>query len=459
MTVGNLNRGDTSGSNPLLLFAAFPGEGHTNPLLSIASYLVKTGYEVVFMAPDLYQTKVEETGAGYLRVDNPLTGEVMQSFREATSLPRGLERVAGQYKAVFLDMLPMRTQSTEDALVMLQARDPSRQIIFMEDVFNSTLLPFKYGRPLPEGLSSMPKSIGFGVAPLLFESRDNAPMSLGLLPDSTVSGRQRNEALHKLAESGPFRNMIESWQGALRKLGCTVIPDGKMFSCLYTAHDYALQLCSPSLEYPLSDLPSSIKYVGLLPRKTVKPGFEYPPWWPEVERKQESKYRHVVFVSQGTLNPDYTDLILPSLDAFVERQDVLVVATLGARGTKLPSEIAVPSNARVVDYIPYDIILEYTDVFISNAGYGTFTHAVSNGVPVVLAGENEEKIEVTMRAIYADIGLSLETQTPTAEQVRKGVQKVLSDSQYKKAAVKLKMENENLDSLSLIEDKIRKLIA
>ncbi|KAK1718910.1 hypothetical protein BDP67DRAFT_393861 [Colletotrichum lupini] len=255
-----------------------------------------------------------------------------------------------------------------------------------------------------------------------------------------------------------MKPMIDAWQQAMKDTGCTAILETNIFRTCYTAHDYTLQLCSPSLEYNISDLPPSVEFAGVLPRKSAAPSFQYPSWWSEVERAQkDNQYRHVVFVSQGTVNMDYYELVLPTIEAFSQTEDILVVATLGGRGAQLPHGFIVPSNARVVDYMPYDIILECTDVFVSNGGYGALTHAVRNGVPIVLAGESEEKIEVTMRAVYAGLGVSLSTQRPSTDQIRHGVDRIFQDTKFKKAAMKLKHENDGMDALAAVERKVRAL--
>ncbi|KZL84416.1 udp-glucuronosyl udp-glucosyltransferase [Colletotrichum incanum] len=459
MTATTVNKTEsrTSGK-PLILITAFPGEGHTNPLLDIAAYLVKKGHEVVFISPPNFRGKVEEAGSEWIHTDNPLTDATFQALGAAASLPVGPERFAAQMKAVFLDTLSVRTEKTAEVLALLKARNPSRQIIFIEDIFNWSFLPFRHGRPLPQGFTEVPKTIGIGVAAVILESRDTGPVSLGLPYDSTHSGRQRNEILQDLVEKGPMKPMIDSWQEAMRRTGCTSIPDRHLFRSCYTAHDAVLQLCTPSLEYPISDLPPSVEFIGVMPRKEPSPDYRYPTWWSEVERGQENnKYRHILFVSQGTVNTDYSELVLPSIEAFANRKDVLVVAALGVRGAQLSPEFTIPLNARVMDYLPYDTILEYADVFVSNAGYGALTHSVRNGVPIVLAGETEEKIEVTMRAVYAGLGVSLATQRPTAEQVRKGVEQVLQDTKYKKAAMKLKREGDSMDALAAVEQKVKEL--
>ncbi|EXF82159.1 hypothetical protein CFIO01_00673 [Colletotrichum fioriniae PJ7] len=447
-----------TGSNPLILMAAFPGEGHTNPLLVIAAYLVKKGYEVVFVTTEDFRNKVQEAGAEWVHTDNPMNNTTFQALLEAASLPIGPERFAAQIKAVFLETLPPRTLKMEEVLVQLQTRNPDRQIIVIEDVFNWSLFPFRHGRPQPQGFNAAPKSIGIGVAAFMMESQDTGPVSLGLPADATDSGRQRNAALQQLVERGPMKPMIDAWQQAMKDTGCTAILQTNIFRSCYTAHDFTLQLCSPSLEYNISDLPPSVEFAGVLPRKPAAPSFEYPLWWSEVERAQKNnQYRHVVFVSQGTVNMDYSELVLPTIEAFTKTEDILVVATLGSRGAQLPHGFVAPSNARVVDYMPYDIMLEYTDVFVSNGGYGALTHAVRNGVPIVLAGESEEKIEVTMRAIYAGLGVSLSTQRPSTDQIRLGVDRIFQDTKFKKAAMKLKHENDGMDALAAVERKVHAL--
>ncbi|KAK1994865.1 UDP-Glycosyltransferase/glycogen phosphorylase [Colletotrichum falcatum] len=441
---------------PLILVLAFPAEGHTNPLLAIAAYLVKKHYEVVFVSSPDFRHRIEEAGAEWVHTDSPLTDELFRNLAVVEALPFGPERFAIELKTAFIDPLPLRAQKTGQVLAQLKARDPGRQIIVIEDVINMSLLPFRYGMPLPGGFTEVPRSIGIGVAAFVIESRDTAPAPYGLPPDSTDSGRLRNAILRDLVDKGPMKPLVDSWQEAMEKLGCRDFSTKQIFRCGYTAHDVTLQLCPPSLEYPISDLPPSVEFIGVLPRKAPGAGFRYPAWWPQVERRQQdNRYRHVVFVSQGTVSSDHTELLLPTIEAFAGRPDVLVVAALGARGAELPRDVAVPPNVRVLDYLPYDAILEHTDVFVSNGGYGALTHAVRNGVPVVLAGESQEKSEVAMRAVYAGLGVSLGTQRPTAEQIRKGTEEVLRDTRYRKAAMRLKSEGDSMDALAAVEAKVR----
>ncbi|MFK3979000.1 glycosyltransferase [Micromonospora sp. NPDC050397] len=100
----------------------------------------------------------------------------------------------------------------------------------------------------------------------------------------------------------------------------------------------------------------------------------------------------------------------------------------------------VPANARVAEFIPFDQLLPYTDVMVSNGGYGGVQQALSLGVPLVLAGLSEDKAEVTARAAWTGAAINLAIERPEETQIRASVEKVLNDSSYRKQAKRLRSE-------------------
>ena len=80
--------------------------------------------------------------------------------------------------------------------------------------------------------------------------------------------------------------------------------------------------------------------------------------------------RQIVAVSQGTAILDYNNLIIPTLEALENIDNVFVVAALGGKGAVLPDAVDVPQNARIADWISFDDLLPLSDVFITNGGYG-----------------------------------------------------------------------------------------
>ena len=439
----------------ILLFAAFHGEGHTAPLLNIASYMVQCGHKVVFLGGANYCQAITDIGAEYFELAGSPFKAIASRAADLANL-RGLDRAALQIATVFFTTLPERAESLCKTLETLRERHPTRQIIIVQDILNMARLPWAYGRPLPKGFTTFPKSIGISTHPMLIRSIATAPLFLGLPPDDTESGRLRNEALHRLCDAGPFETLHEARTEALQRSKCTETAKGCPFTASYTCHDAAMMLCSPSLEYDLPDKPAKIHFAGCLPPRGFDGGFSFPSWWSDVitNSRDATSRKKLIFICQGTVSRNWALLVEPAIEAFAGKDDFLVVASLGVRGSNLDPGIMIPSNVRVLDYLPYDAILPHADVFISNGGYGAFSHAVMNGVPMVLAGETEEKPEVIMRAVYAGFGYSLKTQSPTAEMVKDGVEVVLADPRYKRRAVELQEENTAMEAMERIRDKI-----
>jgi UDP:flavonoid glycosyltransferase YjiC (YdhE family) len=123
----------------------------------------------------------------------------------------------------------------------------------------------------------------------------------------------------------------------------------------------------PGLDYVRGDLPSHVKYIGLLPREPLASGIVYPAWWNVVT----SGERQIVVVTQGSLAVNYEDLLLLTIRCLADRDDLLVVGILGVKGAVLPpSSDPLLSDTRIVDYLSYDALLPHVAVSVNNDGYG-----------------------------------------------------------------------------------------
>jgi UDP:flavonoid glycosyltransferase YjiC (YdhE family) len=161
-----------------------------------------------------------------------------------------------------------------------------------------------------------------------------------------------------------------------------------------------------------------VRFVGPL-LSAAPSSFREPAWWPELRSG-----RPVVHVTQGTVdNHDLGKLLEPTLRGLAD-EDVLVVATTGGRPV---SELGfpVPANARVEAFVPHDRLLPHVDVMVTNAGYGGVQRALADGVPLVVAGDTEDKPEVAARVAWAGVGVNLRSGRPSAGAVRSAVRSVL----------------------------------
>ena len=140
-------------------------------------------------------------------------------------------------------------------------------------------------------------------------------------------------------------------------------------------------------------------------------------------------------------------LVRPTLDA-LDGGDVLVVVATGGRPVEEVGPL--PSNARAAEFLPYDLLMPKVDVFVTNAGFGGTQYALSHGVPIVAAGDTEDKPEVSTRVEWAGVGVNLKTGTPPAADVRAGVERVLGDPGYRERARALARRIRDMDTFGMI---------
>jgi UDP:flavonoid glycosyltransferase YjiC (YdhE family) len=86
---------------------------------------------------------------------------------------------------------------------------------------------------------------------------------------------------------------------------------------------------------------------------------------------------------------------------------------------------------------------------VTNGGFNGVQIALAFGVPMVTAGQTEEKPEICARVQWAGVGIDLKTSTPTSKQIRDAVMKILNSSQYRQRAENFKAEINNYDASTL----------
>jgi UDP:flavonoid glycosyltransferase YjiC (YdhE family) len=165
----------------------------------------------------------------------------------------------------------------------------------------------------------------------------------------------------------------------------------------------------------------------------------------------------MIFVCQGTVARDITQLAIPTMIALKERSDIIVVVALGKEGESLPADFSVPSNSRVVDYISYDDVLPYCDLFVTTGGYGSLQRALNNGTPLIMGATTEEKPESAARAEWAGVAVNLRTSCPSIEQLQQAVDEILSNKRYKTRALEIQAEIAASDPVGVIIDNIEEL--
>jgi UDP:flavonoid glycosyltransferase YjiC (YdhE family) len=209
------------------------------------------------------------------------------------------------------------------------------------------------------------------------------------------------------------------------------------------------QLSTPAFEYPRSDRPTKIHFVGPAIAALERP-FSPPSWWEELTNTA----RPVVFVTQGTVAKDLDNLVAPAL-AGLEHEDVLVAAAPLADGA-LP---ALPDNARAAPFVPFERLLPHVSVMVSNGGYGGTQLALAHGVPVIVAGATEEKMEVAARVRWSGAGIDLGRRRPSPTRIRDAVREALAKPTYRDKARRVQRDFARYDAPALVAELIESLAA
>ena len=420
------------------LVCATPAHGHVLPLLDIATHLQAQGHRVLFLTSDRYAERVRGAGAEF----RPLPADADVDLDDAASVPgrAGLTGPAAlRFDMMHLFLRPGAAQF--DAL---------RAILATEDVAAVLTEPLFVGAALLVELPRVerPPVIALGIFPLGVKSRDTAPFGLGIAPRADALGRVRNALLGLVSERVVFAPVAkEADVIARRALGR---PLSRFFLDWHSGADAIVQFTVPGFEYPRSDLPAQVTFAGPLPARPS--GSTVPTWWDDL-----SSGRPVVHVTQGTIaNADLTELIGPTMTALADRDVLLVVSTGGRPVGELPHPL--PANVRAAEYLPYDRLLPLVSAVVTNGGYGGVQQALAHGIPLVVAGQTEDKVEVSARVGWSGAGVNLRTNRPSPQQVGQAVRTVLEDPSYRARAVALAAEIQSAPGLAVLDAALARVI-
>jgi MGT family glycosyltransferase len=239
----------------------------------------------------------------------------------------------------------------------------------------------------------------------------------------------RNSALSFLAPNVIFKAVSDELIHQCDQLGVR----RRKFEGVLVSPFLFLQPTVSAFEYPRSDLPPQVQFIGaLLP--DAPSTFTPPSWWDMVTNKQ----RPVVLVTQGTVATNPQELIAPTIQGLASA-DVQVIAA-GVKDWQSQEMDHLPDNVHVEAFVPFKPLLPYVDVYVTNGGLGGVQFALSNGVPIVVGGTTEDKPEIGNRIAYSGVGINLKTNKPTPEQVRTAVMTILATPQYRHKAQHIQSE-------------------
>lgn len=422
------------------LIGTIPAFGHVNPALPIARKLVERGHEVWWYTGKDFQSNIEATGARYVPILNAFDPsdpkKMPESLLEKRKTLQGIAKVKFEFKHFIVDGAKGQVKDYIDILRQFPA-----DVLLSDFAFLGASWVHEKGGP---------PWATIGVSPLSVSSRDTAPSGLGMQPDASAMGHLRNGCLNWVFQKVLLRDFSVHINTVRASIGLAPIQKS-FFDAVVSPYLY-LQGTVPAFEYPRSDLPRQVHFVG--PLLSAPPAdFTPPTWWDDLQGD-----RPVILVTQGTVATEADDLIVPTLQALAD-EDVLVVATTGGQPIESLKLAQCPANARIEAFIPYSYVLPYVDVMVTNGGYNGVQMALANGVPLVVAGQTEDKPEVCARVEWSGVGINLKTNKPTPRQIKDAVKKIQCSSHYRQKAQFFQAEIAPYDAPTLSATLLEQLAA
>lgn len=422
-----LNRNDEQVINSLepgtkILFANFPADGHFNPLTGLAAHLKSIGCDVRWYTSKTYADKVEKLGIPFYGLKKALDVSADTAIDTIFPERQKYKSQVGKLRFDLINAFILRSPEYYEDI----------QEIYQDFPFQLMIADITFGGiPFVKEKMNIPV-IAISIIPLPETSKDLAPPGLGITPSFSFAGRIKQKILRFIADNILFakptkimRQMFQSYNIETGKAG--------IFDVLIQKSTLVLQSGTPGFEYKRSDTSKHIHFVGpLLPYSKKQEGTGW-------HHEKLKKYKKVILLTQGTVEKDIKKLIVPALEAF-KNSDCLVIVTTGGSCTQELRNRYPQENFIIEDFIPFDDVMSYANVYVSNGGYGGVLLSIQKGLPMVVAGMHEGKNEINARVGYFKLGINLNTEKPTAEQLKKSVEEVLANQVYSDNVKKLSEE-------------------
>ena len=361
-----------------IAFFCIPAHGHTNPMLPVASELVKRGHTVRFYSFNEFESRIKATGAEFISCDPYLPSLTEQ--QEA-----GLKNVS----TTEMTITDIRITLGMDSFLEEEFQSFHPDVVYTDSVcFWGKLNAWKHHVPMVVSTST------FAFNQMSSQYMKNSP---GELADMILGLPRISKELKKLEPYGyHVKNALSLIQS-----------DNQTDSVVYTSRRFQPYAESFSDHYA---------FVG-------------PSVFSKAEPNKE-KTRKLVYISLGTVINDRPDFYSKCINALRgEKIDVIISC-----GNSMDSRVLepLPENVKVYPYVDQLDVLSRADVFITHCGMNSVSESLYMACPMVLYPQTGEQQAVARRA--AEIGASVMLTDDSVNGIRSAVLEILNNAAYASAA-------------------------
>jgi MGT family glycosyltransferase len=388
------------------LFAALPGGGHADPLLSVVRGLTARGHGVRVLAGETLREQVDSAGAEWVPWRRaPLADSSFDPVNHSYSR-RPPKSPADELDAVRDDLIcGPAADFAADTRAELRRRPA-------DVVASDHMLPGVLIGAEAEGVATAAVAMTF-----LFIPQWGVPaMGLGMTPPRSPLARARAGILRRVVER-KWGQGLPAVNAARTGNGLAPISDP---IDLFARSDRVLVLASRALEFPEFAPPQHVKLVG--PRLDD-------PQWADAWTPPPGDERLVLVALSSTWMGQTP--VLERIAAALGRLPVRGVITTGPAVD--PLCVRAPGNVTVVRSAPHGQVLEHASAIVTHGGHGTVAKALAAGVPLVCAPMGRDQSDVAARVVRAGAGVRMDASAEPAK-FAESIGQVLGDPAYARAA-------------------------
>ncbi|MBA2349651.1 MAG: glycosyltransferase [Solirubrobacterales bacterium] len=367
-----------------VLVGAFGDPGHTFPAIALAKALRERGHEVCLQSWARWRPEVEAEGIEFAEAP------------EYHVFPTR-ERPLKPYEAVVratADTRPLVRAFAPDVVVADILTLAPALAAELEGVRSVTLIPHVDPRPAP----------GF------------APYSVGARLPRTALGRRMWGPTNRLMEKGLAygREELNETRARLGLLPLAHVHGG-------ISRELCLVGTFPQLEYPRPEASApNTHVVGPLQWEPPTEQVELPPG-----------DAPLVLVAPSTSQDPRHALLRAALAGLADAPVRVLAAT--NRRRPIPA-VAVPANARLVDWVSYSRTMPHCDVVVCHGGHGTVLRALTAGSVPVIAPAAGDMNENAARVDWAGVGVRIPRRLLGPRAMRLAVERALGETPLREHA-------------------------
>jgi MGT family glycosyltransferase len=248
------------------------------------------------------------------------------------------------------------------------------------------------------------------------------PIGPGLPPARTDEERTLHAQIAQ-ASQGMFDSGLPAVNAARAALGLQ--PFEHLVDQMHAA-EVELLATARAFDFPSSDLPARVRYVGPQigdphwARKWVSP-------WPESDQQP------LVAVSFSTTFQNHAGVLQKVIDALAPLP-VRVLVTLG--GSIKAGDLKAAGNCVLVDSAPHSQVMREAAVVVTHGGHGTVMRALLSRVPMLVIPHGRDQNDNAVRVTERGAGLSLMADA-SVEAIRAACERLLNEASFRTAAQRL----------------------